>query len=376
MANSIPVHTPKLEQLFAEATTKQASDIHLATDDHPWLRVAGELQPSASVSPFDQEEIEAVIAQIVHRPGRDRLHERGSVDGAVTDQNGQRYRFNVYRSGGTCSLALRRLEDRFQELTQLGLPDALYGICDLKDGLVLVAGPTGSGKSTTLATLLNRINETRSAHIITIEDPVEYLHKNKRSRVTQRQVGSDTDSFASALVDAVRQDPDVILVGELRDLDTIRTAVTAAETGHLVFATVHAGDCVSAIERTVGVFPGNEQSAIRNLLAGSLRTVVTQHLMVADGERADIGGSGNENLPRKSRVLASEVLHVNQAASNQIATDNLPQLQSILEMHRSDGMYTLDSSLARLWRRGKISERNARSIARNPNMLRDLARAI
>ena len=235
-----------------------------------------------------------------------------------------------------------------------------------------MAGPTGSGKSTTLATLIDRINESKRSHIITIEDPIEYLHGNKMSRVSQRQVGSDTDSFSNALVDAVRQDPDVILVGEMRDLDTIRTAVTAAETGHLVFATVHAGDTISAIERIISVFPGNEQSVMRNLVSGSLRTVIAQHLLVSDS----INETNADHRKHRNRVLASEVLHVNQAASNMIASDNLQQLASLLELHRSDGMYTLDSSLARLWRAGKISERNARSIARNPKMLRELARAV
>lgn len=368
---------PKLRHLFAESAALSASDIHVATGDVPWLRVSGEIRATDQVEAFEPQDLQDIVNELVDLAGQERLQTRGSYDGAVTDTDGHRYRFNIYRCNGQYSIAFRRLDDTFQSLATLGLPDELYEICELRDGLILVAGPTGSGKSTTLATLINRINETRSTHIITIEDPVEFIHTHQKSRVTQRQIGRDTANFATALVDAVRQDPDVILVGEMRDLDTIRTAITAAETGHLVFATVHAGDCVSAIERMISVFPGNEQVAIRNLLAGSLRTVIAQHLLVADAG-ADAGNTAAMQNPagRIQRVLASEVLHVNQAASNQIASDNLAQLQSILEMHRADGMYTLDSSLARLWRQGHITERSARSIARNPNMLRELARAV
>jgi len=372
MTSPNPIQNPKLTALLAEASRMAASDIHLASGDIAWVRVGGELKSVDGSGAFEPADIDSFIDELAGERNRTRLQERGSLDGAVTDNSGQRYRFNIYRCGGNYSIALRTLDDQFLSLSQLGLPDDLYGICNFKDGLVLVAGPTGSGKSTTLATLINRVNETKHAHIITIEDPVEFLHPNKMSRVSQRQVGSDTNSFSNALVDAVRQDPDVILVGEMRDLDTIRTAITAAETGHLVFATVHAGDSVSAIDRIVSVFPGIEQSVIRNLLSGSLRTVIAQHLLVADSTQ----GETSDNRRHRNRVLASEVLHVNQAASNVIGSDNLHQLQSILELNRSEGMYTLDSSLARLWRHGRITERTARSLARNPNMLRELARAV
>ena len=358
-----------LSSLLREARRRSASDLHLASDDQPWLRCGGEILPLPDWTPFTNQDLQEILRQWMSEADHRRLQQRGSFDGAMTDSEGHRYRFNVYRAGGCLGLALRHLEDQFQDLTDLGLPDSLYRVCDFKDGLVLVAGPTGSGKSTTLASLIHRINQTRRCHIVTIEDPIEYLHGNLKSRISQRQVGSDTDSFAHALVDAVRQDPDVILVGEMRDLDTIRTAVAAAETGHLVFATVHAGDCVSTIERIVSVFPGNEQAVIRNLLSGSLRTIIAQHLLVEEGRPAS-----SQTGRSRSRVLASEILHVNQAVANVIAADNLPQLNSILETHRSDGMHTLDSCLARLWRAGNISERTAQGLARNPGMLRELAR--
>jgi twitching motility protein PilT len=360
----------QLQQVLQEAARVSASDIHIASGDLAWLRAAGEIRSVPGPGRFQQADVESMVRQLLDEKGRQRLQDRGSCDGAFSDPAGRRYRFNVYYCNGRCSVALRLLDERFLELSRLGLPEDLYRVCELRHGLVVVAGPTGSGKSTTLASLIHRINQTRRAHVITIEDPIEFLHHNQMSRISQRQVGSDTDSFAAALVDALRQDPDVILVGEMRDLDTIRTAVTAAETGHLVFATVHAGDCVSAVERMYSVFPGSEQDMIRNLLAGSLRTVIAQHLLLSEKH-----GEEHASGPAQ-RVLASEILHVNSAASHLIAADNLPQLHSILEMHRGDGMHTLDSSLAKLWRRGRISERTARGLARNPDMLRELASAI
>ncbi len=302
----------------------------------------------------------------------DRLEQRGSVDGAFSLDETHRFRFNVFRAGGRLSIAIRKLDNAFRSLAELGLDDSLYRVCDCKDGLVLLAGPTGSGKSTTMATLINRINETRRCHIITIEDPIEFIHLNKQAWINQRQVGIDTNGFGQALIDAVRQDPDVILVGELRDLDTIRTAIIAAETGHLVLATVHAGDCIGAIERMIGVFPGDEQTMVRQLLSTTLRAVIAQHLLV--GLPADKPES--ERRGRQQRVLASESLHVNSAVANLIASNSLVQIRSVMETGSREGMYTLDQCLARLWRRKLISEATARSLARNPNVLFELARAI
>ena len=199
-----------------------------------------------------------------------------------------RFRFNVFRRQGHFAVAFRRLEDRFRTLVELGMPESLYQLSGYPDGLVVVSGPTGSGKSTTLATLLDRINQTRQCHIVTIEDPIEYLHAPKQSLINQRQIGSDVGTFNDALVASLRQDPDVILVGEVRDLATIRTAIGPAETGHLVLTTVHASDCVGAIERLISVFPADEQPGMRKQLSLVLRTIVTQHLLIADGV-ADFG---------------------------------------------------------------------------------------
>ena len=226
-----------ITQILARAQKMGASDIHLAADEIPFCRLSGELQSMGTdIDATKPKQLSAIIDDVLDEQQKQQLMERGSVDGALSIDDASRYRFNIFRCGGKLSIALRQLENQFRPLNTLGLNDDLYELCDLKDGLVLVAGPTGSGKSTTLATLIDRINQQRKCHIITIEDPIEYVHRNKLSLVSQRQIGVDTGNFAQALVDAVRQDPDVILVGELRDLDTIRTAVMAAETGHLVFA--------------------------------------------------------------------------------------------------------------------------------------------
>jgi len=285
----------------------------------------------------------------------------------MSSPDGVRFRFNIFRRQSEISIALRRLEDRFRTLTELGMPESLYNLCDLRDGLVVISGPTGAGKSTTLATLLDRINQTRAGHIITIEDPIEYLHAPVRCVVNQRQVGLDAPSFNGALVDAMRQDPDVILVGEIRDLDTIRTGIIAAETGHLVFTTLHAGDCVGAVERLVAVFPSDEQEGIRRQLSLVLRAIVAQHLLVAvKPDERHVA----ESMPC---VAASEILMVTPAVANLIATGKSAQIYSAMETGTSLGMQTLEQDLARLWNAGRITEAAAMALARNPSVVRDRA---
>jgi twitching motility protein PilT len=240
----------------------------------------------------------------------------------------------------------------------------------MPDGLVIVAGPTGAGKSTTLATLIDRVNQTRRAHIVTIEDPIEYLHRSSMSLVNQRQVGLDAGGFNDALVASLRQDPDVILVGEIRDLNTIRTAITAAETGHLVFTTVHAGDCVGTIERLVSVFPAEEQHGIRRQLSLVLRAIITQHLVVADGERGLLE-PGTDGGARRRRIVVSEVLMATGAVNNLIATGKASQIYSAMESGGAAGMQTLDESLAQLCVGRWITEQTAAVMSRNPAVVRE-----
>ena len=346
--------------LFEECLARAASDLHLAVGSPPMLRIEGTLEPVAGQPAITSELMEEYVAPLLAQTSAD--WSKGSIDGAIRGPGGSRFRFNIFRRQGGLSVALRRLEDHFRSLEELGLPENLHALCDLRDGLVLVCGPTGAGKSTTLATLIDRINRTRACHIVTIEDPIEYLHQPVKSLVNQRQVGLDAPSFNDALVASLRQDPDVVLVGEIRDLATIRTAITAAETGHLVFATVHAGDSVGALERLVAVFPEGEQEGVRRQCALVLRAVVAQHLLPRSSTNGD-----------RSRVAASEVLMVTPAVANLIATGRTAQIYSLMDAGRAAGMQTLEQDLARLWTAGQISEQAAVACARNPAVLRDRA---
>ena len=352
----------RLQALLTATVAAEASDLHLVPELPPYLRIQGALGPQPGAAPLSAAEVAALADELAGSQGRSDLARRGTCDGAWTG-GGARFRFNLARRQGELSIALRRLEDRFLSLSELGLPEELQELTELGDGLLLVAGPTGSGKSTTLATLIDGINRARAAHVITIEDPIEYLHTPQRALINQRQVGLDVESFELALVAALRQDPDVILVGEVRELNTIRTAITASETGHLVLTTVHASDCVSAVERLIAVFPEAEQSGIRRQLGLVLRAVIAQHLVRADGERA-------QSAPRR-RVLVSEVLRVNAAVANLIGQGKPNQIYSVMETGGASGNQTLESALARLWREGWISERCALGLARNPQAVRD-----
>ena len=362
-----------LNTLYAMCEARAASDIHLCAGLAPRLRVQGVLAPVAhplSVDPGLAEACGLHLALTTVSPNesdpltvaRTRLLSNGSIDGAVTSPAGHRYRFNVFRESGTTAVALRRLDDRFLSLEELGLPPQLADFSGLSDGLVVVTGPTGAGKSTTLATLIEQVNLSRAGHIITIEDPVEYVHHSQCCLVHQRQIGRDATGFNAALVEALRQDPDVILVGEIRELETIRTAITAAETGHLVFTTLHAGDCVGAIERLVSVFPSGEQEGIRRQLSLVLRGIFAQHLLPP----AAAGGR---------RVACGELVLVTSAIANLIATGKSQQIYSAIETGGAHGMQTLDQALARLFGAGKISERTASAMTRNPALLKDWLRA-
>ena len=360
----------RLKSIFAICEGVSASDVHLAGGLVPRLRIQGRLAPHPAFPVFDPETVDEVAMELgletlpVGCPdGTERVRltllREGSIDGAVTSPGGSRYRFNLYRDSGRTSVALRRLDAEFRSLEDLGLPAKLADFCACPDGLVIVTGPTGSGKSTTLATLIDAINRSREGHIVTIEDPIEFVHASRGCLVSQRQVGRDAKSFHAALVESLRQDPDVILVGEIRDLATFRTAVMAAETGHLVFATMHAGDCAGAVERFVSVFPAEEQEGVRHQLALVLRGSFAQHLLPGAG-----GG----------RVAACELLVNTTAVSNLIATGRTAQLYSLIETGARVGMVTLDQSLADLLAHGRISEPVALALTRNPETLRSRMR--
>ena len=361
-----------LQRMLRDCVTADASDLHIAPGLAPFMRIHGILEAQDKYGVLSSQVTQALGEVLSRGFDRGSLNTTGSIDGALTAQDGTRFRFNVFRRQGSISIALRRLEERFRTLADLGLPDSLYDLCAQPDGLVVVAGPTGAGKSTTLATLIDRINQTRRAHIVTIEDPIEYLHRSSKSLVNQRQVGLDAGSFNDALVASLRQDPDVILVGEIRDLATIRTAITAAETGHLVFTTVHAGDCVGTIERLVSVFPADEQNGIRRQLSLVLRCIIAQHLLVADGEQGILPAAADGTV-RRRRIVVSEVLTATDAVSHLIAAGKSAQIYSSMESGGNQGMQTLEESLAKLWTGGWISEQTATNMARNPAVVRDRA---
>ncbi len=361
-----------LGRLLEEAIDRKASDLHLSAGCPPYFRQQGRLAPAEDWPVQDADALMGIASVLAARTHVKSPPEVGSLDGGLSAGNGTRFRFNIFRRSGAFSIAFRRLDERIRSLPELGLPSDLYQLANYSHGLVLVAGPTGSGKSTTLATLVDRINQTRTGHIITIEDPIEYLHTSNRSLVDQREVGQDTQSFNEALVASMRQDPDVILVGEIRDIDTIRTAITAAETGHLVFATVHAGDCVGSIDRLVSVFQPEEQTSIRRQLAMVLRAVVAQKLIMGDGpqiRKAIKEASENPLAAQSKYVLVSEVMKVTHSVANLISHSKDTHIYSSIETGRSEGMYTADECLAQLLRTGQISERTAKGLARNPQLV-------
>lgn len=357
-----------LGTLVREAAQMGGSDVHLVPGRPPHVRLGGQLRPMDGWAPMDGVVLRGLAAGLAGEAGMERLDDVGDVNGAAA-WAGVRFRFNVYRRGQQECMALRLLEARVKTLGELGLPESLYGLCELGDGLVMVAGPTGSGKSMTLAALVDRINRTQAVHVVTIEDPVEYVHAAGKGLVNQREVGKDCGSFHEALVAALRQDPDVILVGEARELETMRVAMTAAETGHLVFTTVHAGDCAGAVERWTSVFPANEQEGVRRQLSLVLRAVVAQHLLPADGVAAGATLTG-----RRRRVVACEVLRVNAAVANLVATGRSAQVYSAMEVGQGMGMQTLDQDLARLVATGKVLESTALALARNPAVFRERVR--
>lgn len=362
-----------LDVLLRRSIDSNASDIHCSVGEPIHFRIDGMLNKLDS-SELEQNKFSSQLAEefsnsILSASQQKQLALRGSVDGAFSIDSDHRFRFNIYRRQGQISFSFRRLSNTIPTLEQLGLNPRLYDKCSLQDGLVLVVGPTGSGKSTTIASMIDRINAQRASHIITLEDPIEFIHPSQKSLVNQRQIGVDVENFHQALVDAVRQDPDIILVGELRDVDTIRTAITAAETGHLVFASLHAGDCKTAIERLISAYPAEEQELAQRLVATVLRTIVVQHLL----PRLAVQDQTPDPAAVSQRVLASEVMHANQAVSNLIANANLNQLSSIIQNSNEEGMWTLDDSLARLWRQRLISEQTAFGLARNPEILSQIS---
>ncbi len=339
-----------IEELMKKAEDMNASDVHITVGVPPKYRVAGKLidMDYPKLLPPDTE---AILNTIMNDHHREILAEKGEVDFSFSLPGMGRYRVNVFKQRGTVSAALRLVATTIPRAEELEIPKSVVELYKKKRGLIIVTGPTGSGKSTTLASIIDKINENTTSHVITLEDPIEYLHQHKKAMVNQREVGNDTLSYANALRAALREDPDVILVGEMRDLETISTAVTAAETGHLVLSTLHTIGAASTIDRIIDVFPPHQQEQIRVQLAMVLECVISQQLV--------------PTIKGDKRVAAFEVLHMNSAVKNLIRENKTFQISSMMQTNKSIGMQTMDDALYDLYINGVIARDTALEYAQD-----------
>ncbi|HTL42542.1 MAG TPA: type IV pilus twitching motility protein PilT [Pseudolysinimonas sp.] len=357
---STPIANGDVISALEQVLFTGASDLHITANSMPMLRVDGRLRPVPGATMWNQDEVTSAIRGLMTEEQQQTFDQNHELDFAYALPGGTRFRVNCYQQRGATGAAFRIISTTIRSLEELGVPDVVASFATLPRGLVLVTGPTGSGKSTTLAALIDLVNRTRYDHIVTVEDPIEYVHGNKRSLINQREVGSDTHSFAAALKHVLRQDPDVILVGEMRDLETISVALTAAETGHLVFATLHTQDAAQTIDRIIDVYPSHQQDQIRTQLAATLQGVVSQTLV----PRA--AGAG--------RVIATEVLITTPAIANLIREGKAHQITSAMQAGRALGMHTMDQNLADLVNEGEITREQAFEKAHDPDSLERLIR--
>jgi twitching motility protein PilT len=347
-----------VNELLNEVLALRGSDLHLTAGSHPVVRVHGEMRPLTNFAVLNGSQIRQMVYSVITQKQREKFENELELDTSYTLPGKSRFRMNLFLQRDSVGCVMRVIPYEIAEFDKLGIPKAVGEWSNLPRGLVLVTGPTGSGKSTTLASIVDIINRERAVHIMTVEDPIEFLHQHKRAIVNQREVGEDTHSFASALKHVLRQDPDVILVGEMRDLETISTALTAAETGHLVFATLHTQDAPQSIDRIIDVFPSHQQQQVRVQLASCLQGIVTQQLL------ATPDGHG--------RVAACEVLVATPAIRNLIREAKTHQIYSMLQAGGKFGMVTMDMSLAKLASSHQISLDVAREYCANDEDLRRL----
>ena len=346
-----------LTQLFKTLLDQGGSDLHIATGSPPRIRIDGHLVPLQLPPLLPQETLELCYT-ILTEEQKKVFEKQKEIDLAFSIKKLARFRANIFFDRGTVAAAFRIIPDQLFKMEQLGLPQVAYDICDLPRGLVLVTGPTGSGKSTTLASMINHINETRYDHIVTIEDPVEFLHPHKRCVVNQRELGEDTESFQRALKSILRQDPDIVLIGELRDLETITAALTIAETGHLVFGTLHTNSCVSTLNRIIDAFPPYQQNQVRNQLSMTLEAVFSQLLIPSQ---------------KGGRVLAIEVMRVNTSIRALIHEGKFNQIYSAMQAGQSESyMQTMNQCLARHCAMGLISKDAALAKSGQKDELQDM----
>lgn len=330
----------KIFDLLNTAIDLGASDIHITVDSEPIARVTGKFKKITDIV-LTNYQTKEMVQQLCGEKDFNKLEECGECDFSLTIETGQRFRVNAYKQRGNYAIAIRIINADIPDFETLGLPEVLRSFTDKNKGLILVTGPTGSGKSTTLASLIDIINRTQNKHIITLEDPIEYVHKHKNSLVNQREIGKDTESFNSALRAILRQDPDVILIGEMRDPETISIALSAAETGHLVFSTLHTIGAAKTIDRIVDMFPAEQQQQVRTQLSTVCEGIISQQLVpTIDGKR---------------RVACLEVMSPNSAIRNLIRENKTYQIQNIITTSNKQGMQSMDQALIDLYRKGIVS---------------------
>lgn len=350
-AASSPTAVPtsvKIETLLEACIKHGASDLHIQVGLPPILRIDGSLVPIPNTPILTTEIVDTLIFSTLDSMQRETLAKDKEFDYSFAFGEIARFRVNAFNEKGHLAAAFRLIPTKMPTIEELGMPQVISGFADYPRGLVLVTGPTGSGKSTTLAAIINKINSEKSVHILTIEDPIEFTHKSKRSLVAQREVHYDTYSFSRALKSALREDPDVVLLGEMRDLETISAAITIAETGHLVFATLHTNSAAQSVDRMIDVFPAEQQPQIRSQLAGILMAVCSQRLVPA------IGGG---------RVCAAEIMVANTAIRSIIREGKTHQLDTAIQTGASEGMQTMDRTLAKLVQQGTVTYDSAREYA-------------
>ena len=354
---SAPAVAPKIERFLRLMTSRGASDFHLTVGRPPMLRVGGAMEPIRYRAILEEDWVD-LVRPIVPKHLYEEFAASGDADLAYEVPGLARFRVNLFRQQRGSGAVFRVIPTKIMTLEQLGMPEPVRRLATMESGLVLVTGPTGSGKSTTLAAIINLINETRNYHIITIEDPIEFVHSNKRCLVHQREIGTHATTFAEALKAAGREDPDLILVGEMRDLETISMALAAAEKGTIVFGTLHTNNASKTVDRIISVYPANEQDGVRNVLGETLRAVVAQQLI------PKIGGG---------RVAAMEVLFSSPAIGNMIREGKTPQITSAIQTGSKEGMIDMDTSIRQLYDERKITARAALEKAIDKSQFKDLA---
>lgn len=346
-----------IDRYFIMMVEKEVSDLHLNSGNVPMWRLNGDMEVISEEGVISKEMAKEILYEIMPEETRKEFEKIHDADFAYELEGFGRFRANIFMDRKGIGGVFRLIPNTILTVEQLNLPQAILDMCMLTKGLVVVTGPTGSGKSTTLASMLDYVNRTRTEHIITVEDPIEFVHENKKCLINQREVKTHTGSFKSALRAALREDPDIILVGELRDLETIEIAIETAETGHLVFGTLHTNTAASTVERMIQQFPESKQAQIRQMLSGSLKGVVAQTLL----KKAD----------EKGRVAALEILVGNQALSSQIRDGKTHQIQSTMQMGAKDGMVLLNDSLLNLVKDGMVTPQEALKKAVDKNELKD-----